>query len=223
MTAQLFVVVVLMIYTSLASAAELCPPTSLNMEWSAECFEEKGALRQVKRDFIKNLKLNQYGMTRVLIAVPSELVAIDRQGKVIIPGIRYTGDFDYPKAHLGICRFYSKKNVSGESNQCGYFSSERLQIIVPARFDHCAAFKDSQALACTNCVSYCTEPDCQDSVFVGGQGMIIGANGATQKTFALPSLETVCLRPDMVRISKLSTGAQMLSCLSGPSDPFNKL
>lgn len=221
MTARFIFAVVLTVYTSLASSAERCPPTNLNLDWSAECFETKGGTRKVKQDFIKNLKLNQYGMTTVLIAVPRELVAVNRKGKVVVPGIRHTGDFDYPNAHAGIGRFYSNGGTGASRTQCGYFTSERFGIIVPARFDHCEPFKVSQALACTNCVSYCTESDCQDSVLVGGQGTIIEKDGVTQKTFSLPSLETVCLKPELVRISKLSTGADMLRCVNGSGDPFN--
>jgi hypothetical protein len=223
MTAQFFIVLLLASYAPFASATELCPPTNLNVEWSAKCFERKDDSRQVRRDFIKNLRVNRFGVTTILIVEPRELVAVDRSGRVVIPGIRHTGDFDYPNAHLGIGRFYSsKKNRDEKRTHCGYFKAGRFQIIVPARFDHCEAFKDSYALACTNCVSYCTEPDCQNSVLVGGQGTMVGSDGKTRKTFALPTLDTVCTRRDRVRISELGTGAAMLSCLNGPDDPFNE-
>lgn len=223
MTAQFFIAAVLMVHTSLASSAELCPPTNLNMDWSGECFEEQDGSRQVRRNFIKNLKLNQHGMTTVLIAVPRELVAVNRKGKVVVPGIRHTGDFDYPNAHLGIGRFYSNEGTGVSRTRCGYFTSERFEIIVQARFDHCEPFKESQALACTNCVSYCTEPDCQNSILIGGQGALIGKNGVTQKTFSLPTLDTVCTKPELVRISKLSSGTDMLRCVNGSGDPFSEL
>jgi hypothetical protein len=193
------------------------------MDWSADCFETRKNVRQVKAGFIKNLRVNQHGMTTILIAAPRELVAVDRKGKLVIPGIRHTGDFDYPHAHHGIGRFYSSSAPDKKQVHCGYFEAERFRVIVPASYDHCEPFKNGRALACTDCESYCSEPDCQDSVLVGGQGSMIGSDGNTQKIFTLPTLETVCARPDLVRISKLSTGAAMLRCLSGPDNPFNEM
>lgn len=223
MRAQLAIAAVLTAYASAASSAELCPSTDLNMEWSAQCFEGRGDSRQIKQEYIKNLKLNRYGMTTILIAAPRELVAVDRLGKVVIPGIRHAGDFDYPKARFGIGRFYSSDDAGGQQTRCGYFESGRFRIIVPARFDHCEPFQESQALACTECVSYCSEPDCQNSVLVGGQGTIIGRNGVIQKTFSLPTLDTVCGKPELIRISKLSTGADMLKCLNRSDAVFNEM
>ena len=223
MTARFFIALLLTLYAPFTFSSEVCPPTNLNVDWSAECFEKKGDFRQVRRDFIKNLRVNQFGMTTILIAEPRELVAVDRRGKVVIPGIRHTGDFDYPNAHLGVGRFYSSsKNRDEKRTQCGYFKAGRFQMLVPARFDHCEAFKDNSALACTNCASYCTEPDCQNSVLVGGQGTIVGRDGRIRKTFALPTLDTVCTSRDRVRVSELSTGAAMLRCVNEPDDPFNE-
>jgi hypothetical protein len=225
MTARVFVTSLLATYASLAFSADICPATQMNTEWSAQCFEGKGDARRVKPAFIKNLRLNQYGMTTILITKPRELVAVNSNGKVVIPGIRHTGDFDYPNAHLGIGRFYpDSRTPSGKPAQkCGYFQADRFRVIVPARFDHCQPFKEEQTLACTDCVSYCTETDCQDSVFVGGHGEVLGSDGRTRDTFPLPTLATVCTSPELVRIRELSTGAVMLRCVNGPKDPFNEL
>jgi hypothetical protein len=223
MTARFFIAVLLMANASRVFSAEPCPPTNLNRDWSVECFEGKSDSRRVKADFLKNLRPNRYGMTTILIAEPRELVAVDRNGKLAIPGIRHTGDFDYPNAHLGIGRFYSSRTDRGrERVRCGYFEAGRFRVIVPARFDHCAPFEGEYGLACTGCVSYCSEPDCQDSILVGGKGTMLGSDGSVRKTFAPPTLDTVCASPDLLRISKLSTGAAMLRCQNGPDDPFSK-
>ena len=221
MTSQFSVAALLMGYASLAFSGTACPPTNLNKDWSAACFAKTGDGRRVKPNYINNLRLNQYGRTTIMIADPRELVAVDRDGKVVIPGIRHTGDHDYPNAHLGIGRFYSSSKISGgKQASCGYFETRRLRVIVPARFDHCQPFKEKHAFACTDCVSYCSEPDCQDSVLVGGVGTMLRSDGRTRKTFTLPTLDTVCARPDLLRIIKLSSGAAMLQCLTGPGDPF---
>jgi hypothetical protein len=225
MTARFFLACLLTAYASLAFSADVCPPTQMNTEWSVQCFEGEGNGRRVKPAFITNIRVNQYGMTIILIAQPRELVAVSRNGKVVIPGIRHTGDFDYPNADLGIGRFDSGSgDPSGkQAQQCGYFQADSFRVIVPARFDHCQPFKEEQALGCTGCVSYCTETDCQNSVFVGGQGEVLGSDGSTRDTFPLPTLGTVCTSPELVRISELSTGAVMLRCRNGPKDAFNEL
>jgi hypothetical protein len=208
-----------------ALSADVCPPTGMNTEWQAQCFDGSGETRRVKPEFIKNLRPNQNGVVMILIAEPRELVAVNRDGKVIIPGIRHTGDFDYPNAPLGISRFYTRvTDRSGKpAEKCGYFQVERFQVIVPASFDNCQPFKEEQTLACSGCTSYCTETDCQNSVFVGGWGVRLGRDGKTSSASPLPTLETVCTRPELVRLSRLSTGAMVLSCQKGPNDPFKEL
>lgn len=225
MKAFVLVAVLLAARTSLAFSADICPITTTNREWSAHCFEGEGDTRRVKAQFIKRLRVNHDGMATVLIAEPRELVAVNREGKVVIPGIRHSGDFDYPNAQLGIGRFYANsRNPYGKPVQrCGYFQSNGLQIIVSAQFDHCQPFKEEQALACTGCVSYCTETDCQNSVYVGGQGVVLGSDGKLRSSFPLPTLETVCASPGLLRIEELSSSAVMLKCLDGPKNPFNGL
>jgi hypothetical protein len=164
-------------------------------------------------------------MTTILIGEPRELVAVDRRGKIVIPDIRHTGDFDYPNAHLGIGRFSAvEKDASGNlAEQCGYFQAEQFRVIVPARFDHCQPFRGQQAIACTGCASYCTESDCQNRILVGGQGVVLGSDGSIRRKLALPTVDMVCDRPELARISELSNGAMLLRCLNATENPFNEL
>lgn len=225
MIARAFVAGLIAVYALIASAADPCPPTKTDAEWSAQCFEEKGKIRRVKPAFINKLSVNQYGMTTILIGEPRELVAVDRRGRIVIPNIRHTGDFDYPNAHLGIGRFsVVKMDASGNpAEQCGYFQAEQFRVIVPARFDHCQPYREQQAIACTRCVSYCTEPDCQNRTLVGGQGVVFGSDGSIRRKFSLPTLDTVCDNPDLARTDELSNGAMLLRCLEAAGNPFKEL
>lgn len=211
----------LMICDPFVLAAETCPPRQ-DAEWSAQCFERAGESRRVKAEFIKNLRTDRSGLATILIAEPRELVAVNHEGKVILPGIRHTGDFDYPNAESGIGRFYTADSSKGAPQRCGYFQAKRFRIIAPAQFDHCQPFKDGQALACTGCESYCTETDCQNSILVGGQGVKLGSDGAILTTFALPTLDNVCKSPVLVRTKALENGAVLLTCLGGTRNPFDQ-
>lgn len=210
---------------SLARAAEPCPPTHLRAEWSPQCFEGKGDARRVKPAFVGQLEGGRDGTAFILIGEPRELVAVDRRGKVVVPGIRHTGDFDYPTPPLGIGRYDAPADPAAgrPRRQCGYFQVHPLKITVPARFDQCQAVKTEETLACTDCVAYCTETDCQAKVFVGGQGVVLGTDGAVRRSYSLPTLETVCKAPDRVRVSKLAGRSALLRCWRNANDPFNHL
>jgi hypothetical protein len=215
----------LALHALVVSAADPCPPTKTALEWSTQCFEGEGKSRRVKPGFMNRITTNRYGMTTILIGAPRELVAVDRRGKIVIPDIQHTGDFDFPNAHLGIGRFsvIEKDALGKPAEQCGYFQAERFRIIVPARFDHCQPFREQQAMACNACASYCTEFDCQNRILVGGQGVVLGSDGHIRRTIALPTVETVCDRPELARISELSNGATLLRCENGPGNPFNEM
>ncbi|SEN54685.1 hypothetical protein SAMN05428959_102337 [Duganella sp. CF517] len=177
-----------------AKPVDPCPRTSSGDEWSARCFIEKGGERKVKPRYLKRIEANGYGMAVIVIEQPREMVAVNRQGIVVVPNIRHTGDFDYPTAERGIGRFAI--DVAGDGRrpvlQCGYFKAEQFRIVVPAQYDHCAPFRQGEAQACRECVSYCTDEDCHDRVYVGGEGAALAPNGEILRTYTLPGLDKVC-------------------------------
>lgn len=200
---------------SSAWAADACPSTGRSTEWVAQCFERKGDTRHVKRAFIDRLQFNKEGVTTIMITEPRELVAINRQGEVIVSGIRYTGDFDYPSAENGIGRFYAITRDAADQpkEKCGYFKGQSFGIVVPAQFDSCDPFQDGEAMVCKDCVSYCTSPDCQDTVMIGGVATVLGMDGKARRTLALPDLEHLCTPPASLVSGKYNRGKTWVHCV----------
>jgi hypothetical protein len=170
-------------------AAASCPPTSQDAEWSASCFEGTGAARQVKRAHRANIVTDKSGHATIMIDRPRELVAVDRRGHVVVPNIRHTGDYDYPDGRGGLARF---QNASAK---CGYFNVRTFQIVIPAIYDHCLSFGEETAAVCNDCKVHCTEPECQNSVLVGGQGFLIDSRNRIVQRFKQPALEQAIRTP----------------------------
>jgi hypothetical protein len=186
MAVKLFLATLLALQLVPANATELCPDR--DGDWSIHCFVGMEDKRKVKTAFLHKVHFNRHGLAVILIAEPRELVAINRRGRIVVPDIRATGDFDYPYAEAGLGRFYeSRKDTTGKVVKlCGYFLAEHFRIVVPARFDQCQAFHDGEALACTNCTTVCTESECQDSVLVGGEGVVLGTDGKVKRPLNQP-------------------------------------
>ena len=132
----------------------------------------------------------------------------------MIPDIRHTGDFDYPYEQNGMSRFSEKvKDASGATTtRCGYFSTKRFRIVVPAQFDACQAFHDGKADACKDCTLYCTEPECQNSVLIGGQGYAVRPDGRMHEQRTVRSKETLCSRPELLIETEMYKGKNWLRC-----------
>jgi len=180
-----------------AKAAHPCPETSGNPEWAASCFVADKGGRRLKPQYLKGLQFDSRGFTTLVISEPRELVAVNRQGKVVVPGIRHTGDFDYPDAEGGIARFESPPFTPGSKvkPRCGYFDSRDFRIIVPAEYAQCHPFSKGEAVACKDCVLVCTEPECQDSALVDGEGVALGPDGSVRNRFRLPAMKDICADP----------------------------
>lgn len=205
---------VLALWSPLGWAASPCPSTRVNHEWRAGCFEQNDGGRQVKGAYRKNIHVDRRGVALILIAQPRELVAVDRRGKVVIPDIRYAGDFDYPDEQSGMSRFLDTvKNASGASKTlCGYFSTRRFRIVVPAQFDACQAFQDGKADACKDCTLYCTEPECQNSVLIGGQGYAVQPDGSMKMQRIVSSKKALCSRLELLQETEMYAGRTWLRC-----------
>jgi hypothetical protein len=207
------------------TAAELCPSTDKNLEWSNSCFEGLAAVRRVKPEYTRKIMANQTGNATIMISNPRELVVVDRSGGVKIPNIFHTGDFDYPNACTGLGRFQaSTKNSKGESlAKCGYFDALTLQIAIPATYDHCQPFEQGVAEVCNGCATYCTEPECQNSIFVGGQGFAIDSKNKILRQFAPPSLAKACGGGTTAKVVKITEAISYLQCTPAANSPFGRL
>jgi hypothetical protein len=208
-----------------ARAADACPSAArgAEREWSAQCLDDHGGERRVKPQYLKRLDFNRYGMATIVISSPRELLAVDRRGVVVVPNIRQTGDFDYPSAEQGVGRFaVERPGADGKPVlKCGYFKAERFSIVVPPLYDQCQPVHEGEGDACTDCVRYCTDADCHDSVFVGGKGVVLSADGKILRTYQPPSLDKVCGAPELASVRAVNGGAtQVLTCKPGANSPF---
>ncbi|MDR7049104.1 hypothetical protein J2X54_001552 [Duganella sp. 3397] len=212
---------------SLASAgtrsADLCPATQTGEEWSSECFVMNGSDRAVKPQYLKQINANRHGMAVITITAPREMVAVNRAGAVVIPGIRHTGDFDYPNAEHGIGRFLvDSVNDKGQPvSKCGYFKAGQFSVVVPARYDQCRAVANDKIDVCSECVSYCTDAECHNTIFVGGKGLVMTTAGKVLRSYAPPALDKVCRDGQPPKITTLNgSDTQVLQCKPAGNSPF---
>lgn len=209
MRAMILALMLLVSGVHVASAAPRCPSTQSNEHWSAECFEAIGGKRRVKPQYRKNIVPNKFGKAVIIVGGPFEVLAVDRQGVVVVPGIYVSGDFDFPKAEAGIGRFYS-------GGKCGYFRSGSFEVIVPPTYEACMPFHEGTALACRDCKRYCTAGSCEDSTVVGGQGFVFDGKGRLKRQFALPELENACGKDGVAEVSELDSHMPFLMCNAPP-------
>lgn len=195
-------------------AAPGCTPSSAGGDWPLACFETKGPVRKVKDQYVKHLRPGKEGATRIVIEETREMVVVDAAGRVILPGVAYVGDFDYPNPD-GIGRFTDTTSDAGGARQrCGYFLEKNFHTLVAPQYDHCEAFRDGTALACVGCEAYCREPDCQDTVLVGGYGVELGRDGKLRRNVPLPGTDTVCGRGRRLVSEKPRSRRPLLRCVA---------
>ncbi|WP_426343511.1 hypothetical protein ACN9MU_23170 [Pseudoduganella sp. R-32] len=215
MRAILLLLLVLAPLCALA-AKPACPARDGGEEWSPLCFTVREGVRQLKPQYLRKLAFEKSGKALIVIdgdPGPNEVVALDRRGRVVVPGIYHTGDFDYPYAPLGVGRFR-------ENGKCGYFQSSTFKIVVQAEYDHCHPFHvDGIGSACKECEYYCTHPDCYDSALVGGQGFDFDARGKLLETYVQPGLDRICPHG----FEKLDEKSHYLECKDDPDSPFRHL
>jgi len=222
MIRRLLVATFLMACAANGVASEICPRTNLSTEWSEKCFEVHGAVRKVKSQFVSKLRPSGNAI-KILISETRELLAVDSRGRVILPNIAYTGDFDLPNPD-GVGRFGSVSSLKeGTKGQCGYFREKDFKIIVAPKFDYCEAFSDGRGQACVDCVAYCDDEECHSKTLVGGQGVELDIDGKIRRRFELPNMDEVCGKSDGVRIEKLINGMSKLHCSAKKSGPFDRL
>ena len=207
-------------WLSWCTAASLCPPTDKAPDWPGACFVAgQSGERQVRPQYVKNIKLNRHGVALIMIERPRELVAVDAAGNVVIPGIRHTGDFDYPTAPEGLGRYDApaSERKDGDKRRCGYFDVRTFKIVVPAAFDYCGRFTEGLAKVCKDCVEYCLMPECQNSIAVEGQAMLIDTQGKPVRQVVQPTLADVCRSRGTVKVGKTISSRPLLECVPGRS------
>lgn len=179
--------------TATATAAS-CPQTNKDHEWSADCFESTANGRRVKAEYLRNMRPKKSGVDVIAIKQPRELLAVDRRGRVLISHINHTGDFDYPTAPDNMGRFgVASRDASGKPVfKCGYFDTARFKVVIPAQYDHCRSFQNHEARVCNDCIEYCTESECQNSVFLGGTGFTLNRHNKVISSGPQRTLDSIC-------------------------------
>jgi hypothetical protein len=181
--------------------------------WADQCFEAAGAGERLKRAYLKKVKFDKSGHA-VLTREPMEMAAIDRQGVIKVPAIYFVGDFDFKDAEAGIGRFGAPR--------CGYFNVKTYQIVIPPTYDQCQAFRNGEAVVCNDCIRYCTEPECQNSVLSGERIQALDANNRETRPAWRTTLDDIC-KQGVSEERRINRSSLYVRCNTGHTDPFRKL
>lgn len=160
-----FLLIASFVMSAQATAAK---PACAEPEWDATCFRDSPTGKSLKPQFLKRVKFQRNGHA-VLSVGPFRSVAINRKGKVVIPGI-VSGDFDYTDAENGVAAFYTDE-IPGRASQCGFFQISNFQVVIPPQYHICSRFVQGYAHVCRNCALDCG--DCHNYEFYGEEGFII--------------------------------------------------
>ena len=211
---------------SLAAAAPMCPATHSKAvtEWSLQCFEQQGGALKVKPRYLGKLRVNRAGVTLILVEAPLDpltLLAVGRDGTVVVPNIRHIGDFDLPNPD-GIGRFdVVTRDAAGERDyRCGFYDQKTYKIVVPATYAHCSTFHGGTGFACVDCNEYCLDMDCHERVHTHGQGFSFDRRGTVKEAWRLGSPDDECDGPGSASVEQIRKNFGMLTCLRRKPDPF---
>ena len=212
-----------------AAAAPMCPATHPKAvtEWSLQCFERQGAALRVKPRYVRKLRVNRAGVTLILVEEPLDplaLLAVGRDGTIVVPNIRHVGDFDLPNPD-GIGRFdVVTRDAAGEREyRCGFYDQKTYRIVVPATYAHCSPFHGGIGVACVDCNEYCRDPDCHDSAYTDGQGFSFDRRGTVVASWRLGSPDDECDGPGSASVEHRRKNFGMLTCLRNKPDPFDRI
>lgn len=161
-----------------------CPKS----EWTEGCFDHKADGRRIKPQYLNRIKFQRNGFA-VIYLESTELVAVNRKGEVVVPGI-VSGNYDYRDAEGGIAMFsIPGKNSTSDLNEytCGFFQLSNFKIVVPPVYNRCAGFHNQKAYVCKNCRPDCV--DCYTTAYYGdGEGFVIDRNNNILKRVTLPKI-----------------------------------
>ena len=214
---------------SLAAAAPLCPTTHPKAisEWSLQCFEQQGDALKVKPRYLRKLRVNRAGVTLIVVSAPLDpltLLAVGRDGTIVVPNIRHVGDFDLPNPD-GIGRFdVVTRDAAGEpERRCGFYDQKTYRIIVAPTYAHCGPFHEGTGAACTDCNSYCRDEDCHDSVFTDGQVFRFDRRGTVVESRRLGRPDDECDGPGSASVERRGKNWGLLTCLRKKPVPFDRI
>jgi len=217
---HIFVLLAAMLLHTPAKAAQPCPDK--DGDWAASCFVTDKNGRRLKPQYLKHLQFDSRGFTTMVIVQLRELVAVNRHGKVVVPGIRHSGDFDYPDAEGGIARFETPPFTLGGKvkPKCGYFDSRDFRIVIPAEYAQCDPFSKGEAVVCKECIKACTAPECQDSILLDGEGIAFGPDGVERRRFKLPDRKSFCAAPGSKEARAYTYTGSQPHCYPKTYNPF---
>lgn len=169
-----------------------CPPTKERREWSAACFEEAHGIRKIKQQHLQSVEFDNKGYAAIVITVPPELVAVNRQGKVVrVNEARLSGfSFEPGDGYSGIARFgYVVPDAKIRHQfKCGYYQLRPFRILAPPRYDYCDGFNEGTALVCFGCINHCEDGDCHVPHLINGEALVINEKNEVIRKIELPSL-----------------------------------
>lgn len=202
----------LLLLASCCQAAGVCPDVEQG-QWASACFTHTAQGRQIKPVYRRNIRFDASGHAVMRIAETFEMVAVDRRGVVVVPGIYYLTDFDYPAPRDHLARFV-------DQGKCGYFDVRNFKITIPAIYDQCMSFRSGVGSTCKDCELYCTDPECHHSVFVDGNGFELDAANQVVRQFVLPPLARACPGRQSGTLEPQGGDRAWLKCPDNLNSPF---
>ena len=225
-TFRLALLILSSLCASLAQAAPMCPTTHARetSEWSVQCFEKHGEALKVKPRYVRKLRVNRAGVTLIMVSEIFALLAVGRDGTIVVPNIRHLRDFDLPNPD-GIGRFdVITRDAAGEpAYRCGFYDQKTYRIIVAPTYAHCGPFHEGTGAACTDCNNYCRDEDCHDSVFTDGQAFSFDRRGTVVKSWRLGRPDDACDGPGSASVEHRGKHWGTLTCLRKKPGPFDRI
>jgi hypothetical protein len=213
--------------TAPAAAAPMCPATHPKAvsEWSLGCFEQQGDALKVKPRYLGRLRVNRAGVTLIVVSTPRDplaLLAVGRDGAIVVPNIRHVGDFDMPNPD-GIGRFdvVTRDAAGAPVYRCGFYDQTTYRIIVAPTYAHCGPFHEGTGFACVDCNNYCRDEDCHDNVYTDGQGFSFDRRGTVVRSWQLGRPDDACDGPGSASVAHRGTHVGMLTCTRKKPGPFD--
>jgi hypothetical protein len=178
-----------LLYAATGNIANASPknPTCLKTQWTEACFDHTAVGRRIKPQYLKRIRFQRNGFA-VLHLKSGETIAVDKKGRVVVPGI-VTGNYDFRDAEGGIAMFsIPAKNSTSKFDRynCGYFQLSNFEIIIPPVYNRCDDFQNQKAYVCTNCRHDCV--DCNSVRYYGGEGFVINTKNEILQRITLPKL-----------------------------------
>ena len=166
---------------------------------------------------MQSVQFDRNGYAAIVITAPPELVAVNRQGKVVrvnrarLPGFR----FEPRDQSSTIARFgYVVPNAKIKHQfKCGYYQAGPFRIVAPPRYDYCDAFNEGKALVCFGCINHCENGDCHEPDLINGEALVINDRNEVIRTIQLPSLP-LCSDDDPPKMNPAQ-------CRARHADPLN--